>query len=187
MLRLGPSFLGISSELQNSWLSQEIYGWYHDVVEDVCKWMKNYGSVLQLSEKDDSSCEAYVFCIAQRTWKFVDHTVLINQRELLFFYGLVFYLLTCYLCTYGLVFFLLTYVNFLHFLDNDDRMSSKRRNLPALVFLILKLSKFIPGFVIRHLRERARHILVRKWYHPTIVCLFFVILQLCACNSVARA
>ena len=28
------------------------------------------------------------------------------------------------------------YVNFLHFLDNDDRMSSKRRNLSALVFLI---------------------------------------------------
>ena len=26
----------------------------------------------------------------------------------------------------------LTYVNFLHFLDNDDRMSSKRRNLSAL-------------------------------------------------------
>ena len=25
---------------------------------------------------------------------------------------------------------------FLHFLDNDDRMSSKRRNLSALVFLI---------------------------------------------------
>ena len=33
-------------------------------------------------------------------------------------------------------FYLLTHVNFLHFLDNDDRMSSKRRNLSALVFLI---------------------------------------------------
>ena len=34
----------------------------------------------------------------------------------------------------SLVFYLLTYVNFLHFLDNDDRMSSNRRNLSALVF-----------------------------------------------------
>ena len=34
------------------------------------------------------------------------------------------------------IFYLLTYVNFLHFRDNDDRMSSKRRNLSALVFLI---------------------------------------------------
>ena len=33
-------------------------------------------------------------------------------------------------------FCLLTYVNFLHFLDNNDRMSSKSRNLSALVFLI---------------------------------------------------
>ena len=32
--------------------------------------------------KKMSSCEAYVFCTAQRTWKFVDHTVLINQRGL---------------------------------------------------------------------------------------------------------
>ena len=31
-------------------------------------------------------------------------------------------------------FCLLTYVNFLHFLDNDDRISSKRRNLSVLVF-----------------------------------------------------
>ena len=37
---------------------------------------------------------------------------------------------------FGLVFYLLTYVNFLHFLDNDDRMTSKRQNLSALVFLI---------------------------------------------------
>ena len=29
-----------------------------------------------------------------------------------------------------------TYVNFLHFQDNDDRMSSKRQNLSVLVFLI---------------------------------------------------
>ena len=33
-------------------------------------------------------------------------------------------------------FCLLTYVNFLHFFDNDDRMLSKRRDLSALVFLI---------------------------------------------------
>ena len=33
-------------------------------------------------------------------------------------------------------FYHLSYVNFLHFLDNDDRISSKRRNLSALVFLI---------------------------------------------------
>jgi len=33
-------------------------------------------------------------------------------------------------------FYPLTYVNFLHILDNDDMMSSKRRNLSALVFLI---------------------------------------------------
>ena len=33
--------------------------------------------------------------------------------------------------------FLSTYLcKFFHFLDNDDRMSSKRRNLSALVFLI---------------------------------------------------
>ena len=31
---------------------------------------------------------------------------------------------------------LLTCVNFLHFLDNDDRMALKRRNLSALVFPI---------------------------------------------------
>ena len=37
---------------------------------------------------------------------------------------------------FGLVFYLLTYVNFLFFLDNDDRMSSKHQNLTALVFLI---------------------------------------------------
>ena len=46
-------------------------------------------------------------------------------------------------------FYLLTYVNFLQFLDNDDRMSSKRRNLSALVFLIkiklFSLSLSIPG------------------------------------------
>ena len=35
--------------------------------------------------------------------------------------------------------FRFTYVNFLHFLDNDDRMSSKCRNLSALVFLKSKL------------------------------------------------
>ena len=34
-----------------------------------------------------------------------------------------------------------TYVNFLQFLDNDDRMSSKRRNLSALVFLINSTTK----------------------------------------------
>jgi len=53
---------------------------------------------------------------------------------------------------FGLVFYLLTYVNFLHFLDNDDRMSSKRRNLSALVFLInstiLKLPLCINGITI---------------------------------------
>ena len=32
-------------------------------------------------------------------------------------------------------------VHFLHFLDNDDRMSSKRRNLSALVFLINLITK----------------------------------------------
>ena len=32
---------------------------------------------------------------------------------------------------FGLVFYLLTYVNVLQFLDNDDRMSSKRGNLSA--------------------------------------------------------
>ena len=37
---------------------------------------------------------------------------------------------------FGLIFYLLSYVNFLQFLDNDDRLSSKRRNLSALVFLI---------------------------------------------------
>ena len=37
--------------------------------------------------------------------------------------------------------FLSSYVNFLHFLDNDDRMSSKRRNLSALVFLINSTTK----------------------------------------------
>ena len=47
-----PSFLGISSELQNSWLSQEIEGSYHDLVEDVCKWMKSCNRVLQISETD---------------------------------------------------------------------------------------------------------------------------------------
>ena len=41
----------------------------------------------------------------------------------------------------GLVFYLLTYVNFLHFLDNDDGMSSKRRNLSALAFLINSTTK----------------------------------------------
>ena len=40
-----------------------------------------------------------------------------------------------------LSFSLLTYVNFLHFLDNDDRMSSKRRDLSALVFLINLITK----------------------------------------------
>ena len=30
--------------------------------------------------------------------------------------------------------------NFLHFLDNDDRMSPKRRDLSALVFLINEIS-----------------------------------------------
>ena len=36
--------------------------------------------------------------------------------------------------------FLSTYLcKFFHFLDNDDRMSSKRRNLSALVFLIKSL------------------------------------------------
>ena len=30
---------------------------------------------------------------------------------------------------------------FFHFLDNDDRMSSKRRNLSALVFLINLITK----------------------------------------------
>ena len=34
-----------------------------------------------------------------------------------------------------------TYVNFLQFLDNDDRMSSNRRNLSALVFLINSTTK----------------------------------------------
>ena len=38
-------------------------------------------------------------------------------------------------------FYLLTYVNFLQFLDNDYRMSSKRRNLSALVFLINSTTK----------------------------------------------
>ena len=38
--------------------------------------------------------------------------------------------LTTYLCKFSSKKF------FLHFLDNDDRMSSKRRNLSALVFLI---------------------------------------------------
>ena len=38
--------------------------------------------------------------------------------------------------------FLSTYLcNFFHFLDNDDRMSSKRRNLSALVFLINLITK----------------------------------------------
>ena len=40
--------------------------------------------------------------------------------------------------------YLTTYVHFLHFLDNEDRMSSKRRNLSALVFLI-NLGTFYPG------------------------------------------
>ena len=36
--------------------------------------------------------------------------------------------------------FLSTYLcKFFHFLDNDDRMSSKRRNLSALVFHIIYL------------------------------------------------
>ena len=60
------SFLGISSELQNSWLGQEIDDSYHDLVEDVCKWMKSSNSVLQFFE-NMSSCKAFVFCIAQRT------------------------------------------------------------------------------------------------------------------------
>ena len=42
---------------------------------------------------------------------------------------------------FGLVFYLLTNVNFLHFLDNDDSMSTKRRNLSALVFLINSTTK----------------------------------------------
>ena len=39
------------------------------------------------SVKKISSCEAYVFCIAERNGRKVDHTVLINQRGLLFFYA----------------------------------------------------------------------------------------------------
>ena len=35
----------------------------------------------------------------------------------------------------------IAYVNFLQFLHNDDRMSSKRRNLSALVFLINSTTK----------------------------------------------
>ena len=60
-----PSFLGISSELQNSWLSQETEGSYHDLVEDVWKWgMKSCNSVLQFSEKD---IELQGLCILHRT------------------------------------------------------------------------------------------------------------------------
>ena len=43
--------------------------------------------------------------------------------------------LTTYLCKFSSKKF------FLHFLDNDDRMSSKRRNLSALVFLINLITK----------------------------------------------
>ena len=60
-----PSFLGISSELQNSWLSQEIEGSYHDLVEDVCKsGMKSCNSVLQFSKKD---VDLQGLCIQHRT------------------------------------------------------------------------------------------------------------------------
>ena len=47
-------------------------------------------------------------------------------------------------------FHLLTFVKFLHFLDNDDRKSSKRRNLSALVFLINWTTKVNP---IRNLQK----------------------------------
>ena len=40
-----------------------------------------------------------------------------------------------------IVFQLITYVNFLHFLENDDRMLSKSQNLSALVFLINSATK----------------------------------------------
>jgi len=50
-------------------------------------------------------------------------------------------------------FYLLTYVNFLHFLANDDRMSSKRRNLYTLVFLINSTTKVN---LIRRLIYRTR-------------------------------
>ena len=46
---------------------------------------------------------------------------------------------------YLVKFCLFTYVNFLHFLDNDDRISSKRRNLSALVFLINLITKVNQG------------------------------------------
>ena len=53
--------------------------------------------------------------------------IYISKQTKLVLYCIVLYLVK---------FCVLTYVNFLHFLDNDDRMSSKRRNLSALVFLI---------------------------------------------------
>ena len=45
--------------------------------------------------------------------------------------------LTTYLCKFSSK----KKIFFLHFLDNDDRMSSKRRNLSALVFLINLITK----------------------------------------------
>ena len=45
-------------------------------------------------------------------------------------------------------FYLLTYVNFLHFLNTDDRMSPKRRNLSALVFLTN--SSYFDFHIARH-------------------------------------
>ena len=45
-------------------------------------------------------------------------------------------------------FYPLTYVNFRHILDNDDRMSSKRRNLSVLDFLVNSTTKVIIIIII---------------------------------------
>ena len=63
--------------------------------------------------------------------------------------------LTTYLCKFSSKNF------FLHFLDNDDRMSWKRRNLSALVFLINLITKV--NFLLLCHKSVWHHILLFIW------------------------
>ena len=62
-------------------------------------------------------------------------------------------------------FYLLTYVNFLHFLDNGDRVSSKRQNLSALVFLINSTTKVN---LVRQFGSRKNHSTSHALFHLLI-------------------
>ena len=57
----------------------------------------------------------------------------------------------------------LPYVNVLHFLDKDDRKSSKRRNLSALVFLINLTTKVILIRIVIFNLRLAFNRLLNNW------------------------